>query len=103
MFLQDSDKPIVMGGLNQMNHLVSDHIFKQVLWLFDQFRVETNTSRPVVTASPFRFHPLEKIAADFDTELPLPLLDKWRYRFVEQLLVPAVNNFSALISATARP
>ena len=41
--IEDADKLVVVGGLQQVGHLVHDHVFEQVARLLDQFRVHANT------------------------------------------------------------
>ena len=61
MLSEDGHEAIIVRRLNEMNHLVNDHVFEEIFRLFHQFRVEANVSRPVVTASPLGFHSLEEI------------------------------------------
>src|SRR4051812_7038568 len=96
MFLKDGDEAIAMRGLDEVNHLVNDDIFEQVLWFLHQLGVESNVTSPVVAASPFGFHPLQKVAANIDFELSLPLLDQHRHLLVEQCFVPLMNNLGTL-------
>src|SRR5258707_15733392 len=96
MFLKYADEAIAVRGLNEMDHLVSNHVFEQVLRLLYQFGVEADVLRPVVAASPLSLHALQKIAVQSDLKLPFPFLNKWRYLLVEQCFVPLVDNLSPL-------
>lgn len=52
MLIQQIDEPLAMGWLDQMQHLMHHDVFQQVLWLLDQFRVQTDRAGSVITAPP---------------------------------------------------
>jgi hypothetical protein len=95
VFLKDTDEAIAVRGLNEVNHLVSNDVFEQVLWLFYQLGVEADMPSSVVAAPPFGLHPLQEVAADLDLELSLPFVDQRRHRFMKQYLVPLVYHVLA--------
>lgn len=90
-----------MRWLNQVSHLMHDHILDQVFWFLDQFRVQTDMSRFVIAASPFGFHSLEKISNDFNSQLRLPLTNERRDELVDQRLVPVMDDRRSFFSFNA--
>ena len=68
-------KPFAVGGLEQVEHLVHDHVLQKVFRLLHELGVEADVPRPVIAASPLRLHALEEVAGNTNAELRLlPLL-----------------------------
>ena len=86
-----------------MNHFVNDDIFEEIARLFDEFGVETNMPAAMVTASPPGFHPLEKVAGDFNVQLDFPLLYERWYQFMKKGFMPLVDNLPSLCFVAAWP
>src|SRR5438105_763897 len=60
VFSKNRQKAVTVGRLNEMNHLVDNHVFQEVLRLRHELRVETDVSRLLIAAPPLRFHPLQE-------------------------------------------
>lgn len=101
MILQYGDETLAVGGLDQMNHFVDNHVFKEVSGFLDEFRVQADVSSPVVTASPFGFHPLQKVTGNLHFQFWLPFSYEGGYHFVKDGLVPLVGYFSSFGSIAA--
>lgn len=84
-----------------MHHFMHDYIFDQVLRLLDQFSVQPDVPRLVITASPLSLHALDKIRLYLNVELRLPLANKSWDKLVEKGLVPFVNHSCPLFLAAA--
>ncbi len=83
MFLKNLDETITVGGFQQVDHLVDDDVFEEVLRLLHQLGVQPDTTFAVVAAPPLRFHPLQEIPGDFHLELGFPLFDERGYDLVQ--------------------
>src|SRR5262249_18777021 len=69
-----------------------DDIFEALPGLLGQLRVEAESARPVVAASPFSFHTLHKEPLYLHPHQRLPLRDQWRHGFLELLTIPCLDN-----------
>ena len=91
-----------MRRLDEMNHLVNDHVFEKVLGLFHQLGVEANMARLVVAASPFGLHSLQEISGELHLELSFPFPDERRHNVVEKRFMPLVDHLGASWRIAAR-
>lgn len=76
MLSKDGKEAIIVRGFDEMNHFVHDHVFNEVPGLRHEVCVEADVPCLVITASPFGFHPLEKICAHFHVKLRFPFFDE---------------------------
>ncbi len=90
-----------MCRLNEMNHLVNDHVFQEILRLRHELRVEADVSCLMIAASPLGFHPLQEIPGHFHVQLRLPFLDEWRHNVVQERFMPLMHDINAFLSITA--
>jgi len=65
-----------MRRLNQMSHLVNDHIFEKILRLRHELRIQADVPCLVIAASPLGFHPLKKIASYSNVQPRFPFLNE---------------------------
>ena len=84
MAIEEGHKPLAMGRLQEVNHLVDDHVLEQIPWLSHELRVEADGAGARIAAPPLRLHPLEEVPVDRKPELFLPALDQWRQRGVQE-------------------
>ena len=61
---KDREEAITVRRLNEMNHLVHDYVFEEILRLRYELRVEADVSRLVIAAPPLGFHPSNKDSPD---------------------------------------
>ncbi len=73
---KDREEAITVRRLNEMNHLVNDHEFEEILRLRHELRVEADVSRLMIAAPPLGFHPLQEIPGHLHVQLWLPILDE---------------------------
>jgi hypothetical protein len=102
----DPEESLRVLGFNEMDHFMHDHIFEHVAWFLDQLGVDPDRPALRVAASPFGLHPLQKVAANLDTDSCFPLADQLGDCVVEQSQVPPVHNAGSLVlrgSAIPRP
>ena len=77
-----------MCWLEKVHEFVNDDVFDLFLWLFGEFRIETNRTGRSVATSPFRLHLLDKELLEFDIENWRPVTDERRYYRFQYLSVP---------------
>lgn len=68
MFFKNGHEAFTMGALNEMDHLMNDHVFEEVLRLRRELRIETNMPCLVVAASPLGLHALKEIPSHFNVQ-----------------------------------
>lgn len=95
MLGEDGDETLAMGRLQQMHHLVNDHVFKKIFRLLDQLSVQANIAGAMVTAPPLGLHALQVIPRHLDLQLVLPLADQRRHHGMQLLLVPCMHHLCA--------
>jgi hypothetical protein len=66
VFGQQCQKPLAVGGYDQMNHLMHHHVLEQIPGLLHELRVQANRSPPVVAAASFGLNPLSEVASHID-------------------------------------
>jgi hypothetical protein len=98
---KDGQEAITMRGLNEMDHLMNDHVFEQVLRLSHELRIEADVSCPMVAAPPLRLHPLKEIPSHFNVQPWLPFLDERGHDVMQECLMPVVHHIGAFLSITA--
>ena len=77
MLVEERNKAFTVRRLDQVQHLVDDHILHEILRFLHEFGIEADVPRTVIAAPPLRFHALEEVAGYRHAELRLPLSDKW--------------------------
>lgn len=79
MLTEDSEEALAVCRLDQMDHFVEDHVFKQIFWLGYKLCVQANVSRLVIAAPPLSFHPLQEIPLDTHSHLQFPFRYEGRH------------------------
>lgn len=65
MLPEYSQEAIAMRWLHEVNHLVNDDVFQEILRLPHQLRIQTNMPGLVIATPPFGLHPLQEIRCHF--------------------------------------
>ena len=98
---EDGHEAITMRGFNQMNHLVNDHVFEEVLRLRHKLCIEPDVPCPLVAAPPPGLHPLKEVPFYLNVQAHFPFLDERRENPMQERFVPIVHHSGALSRITA--
>ena len=60
MLREYCQKAFAVRRLNEVNHLVNDDIFQEILGLLHQLRIQTNMSGLLIATPPFGLHPVQE-------------------------------------------
>ena len=78
MLIQQRDESIVVMGLQQMQQLVHDDVFKALHGFLGQLEIQPDAAGTCIAAAPARLHPLDPPAGGLHAKLILPPVEQRR-------------------------